>query len=694
MVYLFLLNLTALSIGGNLLILPDFYHVRKNWNVLSFLIEISGNWQTAVNKMNPLEQSKEELITQIGRLLQVNAKLQAQLSQTDFRFLVEGIPGIVYLFSTKNGGIFYSSHVADILGFAPSQLISNPMLWHDSIHPEDIPQVNQIIQRVIEDKSFSIEYRIKDSNGKWHWFEDRSLEFKATNDDFLVIGHALDITERKETEKLSNDNQEKYQLLFTTMTEGVALNEIIYDENQEMVDYRIIEVNHAFYSTADYHDIQVIGNVATKLYGISSELIKSFWKTHKELNVTQYAKMVSPLNNKTFLISTSPFKNDKFVTVFFDITSQEAADLKLKESETRWQFALEGAGDGIWDWNAKTNEVFFSKQWKVMLGYDESEIGNSLDEWEKRVHPDDKEKCLQDLEKHFSEKSEFYQNEHRMLCKDGSYKWILDRGKVIDWDNEGKPLRVIGTHSDISNRKNIEKEVIRQNEELAELNVSKDKFFSIIAHDLRGPFSGFLGLTQMMDNDDMPLEQMKQLSKLMHSSAENLFKLLENLLTWASMQKGTIEFNPKKYFLSEILNESIDVLYDFAKQKDIKILNQTSRNLEVTVDSIMLSTIIRNLISNAVKFSNRGGKVIVGAEEKNNQVVIYVQDNGIGMDEKMRNDVFKIDQKTTRKGTEKELSTGLGLLLCKEFVEKHQGKIWVESQVDKGSTFYFTLGLV
>ena len=115
-------------------------------------------------------------------------------------------------------------------------------------------------------------------------------------------------------------------------------------------------------------------------------------------------------------------------------------------------------------------------------------------------------------------------------------------------------------------------------------------------------------------------------------------------------------------------------------RKDIKILNQTSRNLEVTVDSIMLSTIIRNLISNAVKFSNRGGKVIVGAEEKNNQVVIYVQDNGIGMDEKMRNDVFKIDQKTTRKGTEKELSTGLGLLLCKEFVEKHKGKISATSK--------------
>jgi len=513
-----------------------------------------------------LEKTREELIAEIERLEQVNSKLQAQLNQTDFRVLVERIPGIVYLFSTKRGGLFYSSHVEDILYYSPEELMADSMLWHNSIHPEDIGMVNKKIQDIKENSSFSLEYRILDKNGNMHWLEDRSLEFEEAKDEILIVGHALDITERKEI------------------------------------------------------------------------------------------------------------------------------DNRLKQSEARWQFALEGSGDGIWDWNVKTNEVFFSKQWKAMLGYEDHEIANSLSEWEIRVHPEDKEKITQDLEKHFSEKTEFYQNEHRMLCKDGNYKWILDRGKVIDWDNEGKPLRVIGTHSDITNRKKIEHEVIRQNKELAELNASKDKFFSIIAHDLRGPFSGFLGLTQMMENDDMALEQMKQLSKLMHSSAENLFKLLENLLTWASVQKGTIEFNPKKYFLSAILNESIDVLYDFAKQKDIKIINQTPQNLEVTVDYIMLNTIIRNLISNAVKFSNRGGKVIIGAEEKNDQVLIYVKDNGVGMDEKMRNDVFKIDKKTTRKGTEKELSTGLGLLLCKEFIEKHHGKIWIESEVDKGSTFYFTLG--
>lgn len=139
-----------------------------------------------------------------------------------------------------------------------------------------------------------------------------------------------------------------------------------------------------------------------------------------------------------------------------DQTAQVLADQALHESEMRWQFALEGAGDGLWDWNAATNKVFFSRRWKTMLGHEEHEIGDTLDEWDSRLHPEDRDRCYQDLERHFRGETEFYQNEHRVRCKDGSYKWILDRGKVIQWDEAGKPLRVIGTHSDISERKEAE----------------------------------------------------------------------------------------------------------------------------------------------------------------------------------------------------------------------------------------------
>jgi PAS domain S-box-containing protein len=146
-----------------------------------------------------------------------------------------------------------------------------------------------------------------------------------------------------------------------------------------------------------------------------------------------------------------------------DQTNQVLSEQALRESELRWQFALEGAGDGLWDWNALTNKVFFSKHWKTMLGYAEHEIGDSLHEWDSRIHPEDRERCFADLERHFSGETEYYQNEHRMRCKDGSYRWILDRGKTIQWSAEGKPLRVIGTHTDISARKATE-EALREAE--------------------------------------------------------------------------------------------------------------------------------------------------------------------------------------------------------------------------------------
>ncbi|HTF99962.1 MAG TPA: PAS domain S-box protein, partial [Nitrospirota bacterium] len=146
--------------------------------------------------------------------------------------------------------------------------------------------------------------------------------------------------------------------------------------------------------------------------------------------------------------------NGVSVSVLSEVLLRERA--RAKRSEERWTFALEGSGDGVWDWNALTNEVFYSRQWKAMLGYAEHEITNTLEEWERRVHPDDREQVQRNLTSHLEGLTDTYRSEHRMLCKDGSYKWILDRGKVISRTAEGKPLRVIGTHADISARKEAE----------------------------------------------------------------------------------------------------------------------------------------------------------------------------------------------------------------------------------------------
>ena len=168
----------------------------------------------------------------------------------------------------------------------------------------------------------------------------------------------------------------------------------------------------------------------------------------------------------------------RFSYVATDISDRKQAEADLRASETRWQFALEGSSYGVWDWNAQTNTVFFSRQWKAMLGYGEDEIGNSLDEWSSRVHPDDLEQCYADLQRHFSGETLVYQHEHRMRCKDGSYKWIFARGKVIEWAETGEPWRMIGTISDISDRKQIELDLKQAKEQLGLVLQASSEGFS------------------------------------------------------------------------------------------------------------------------------------------------------------------------------------------------------------------------
>ena len=243
-------------------------------------------------------------------------------------------------------------------------------------------------------------------------------------------------------------------------------------------------------------------------------------------------------------------------------------------------------------------------------------------------------------------------------------------------------------------RKQAENEIKIKNEELIKINANKDKFFSIVAHDLRSPFQGFLGLTEILaeDTNMFTKEELSSTTKDLFNSARNLFKLLQNLLEWSQIQKGTISFTPKAHNLSDLISQNIEIVSDFAKQKRIIIINAVKKNQSIYADEKMIDSVLRNLLSNSIKFTKPGGKIIVSEINTQNDLVeISISDDGIGMSAEMINKLFKIEEKVGQVGTEGEPSTGLGLLLCKEFVEKNGGKIWVKSEERKGSTFCFTL---
>lgn len=311
-----------------------------------------------------------------------------------------------------------------------------------------------------------------------------------------LAGLAWDIVEQKRAEELLVESKRKYQNLFEEAPvpiweedfselkkylEGLKLNGIVnlrdylVKNHDELIKcaslIQIINVNKA---SLNFFDVASIEELEQNL---KNYFVDESWPVFLEEIATLSSgelKFESEIEikdlqgkRKNLLLTISISKGSEYswdhvIVSFLDISSRKMAEKKLEESEKRWQFALEGAEEGVWDWNLQTDEVFYSERLKSMLGYNEKEFGTSLDEWKKRVHPDDLESTLKILNDYFDGKTEYYESEHRLQCSDGSYKWILDRGKIVVYDNDRKPLRMIGTHSDIRRRKEVENALLEE----------------------------------------------------------------------------------------------------------------------------------------------------------------------------------------------------------------------------------------
>lgn len=232
-----------------------------------------------------------------------------------------------------------------------------------------------------------------------------------------------------------------------------------------------------------------------------------------------------------------------------------------------------------------------------------------------------------------------------------------------------------------------------RNKELEQTNAAKDKFFSIIAHDLKAPFNSILGFSEILvENIDKEnnIDKLRY-AKIIHENSEQAFLLINNLLEWSRTQSSRIQFNPIDYNLKDEVNEIVDLLSNSALQKSIVIENNINESLMVYADKDMINTVLRNLITNAVKFTNTGGKIVISVDKTADNVIVKISDNGVGISQDRINKLFMINENYSTNGTQNEKGTGLGLILCKEFVEKNEGKIWVDSTEGSGTTFCFSL---
>jgi len=274
----------------------------------------------------------------------------------------------------------------------------------------------------------------------------------------------------------------------------------------------------------------------------------------------------------------------------------------------------------------------------------------------------------------------------------GKTGWITETTAPL-LNTSGEIVGVITTVRNITERKLAEEKLKADEILLKELNADKDRFISILAHDLKSPFNIILGYLDLLTEKlrDYDIDRIEDQIKIIFNSAQNTYKLLEDILLWARTQSGKIPFEPKRLNFNSICNEILDTLRLNADAKNISIVSSMSGDIFLFADHEMLKTILRNLISNAIKFTYVGGRIIINIIEVIDDLTISVSDNGVGINPKVQVRLFDISNVHTTEGTANEKGTGLGLLICKDFVEKHGGKIWVESEVGMGSTFYFSI---
>jgi PAS domain S-box-containing protein len=502
----------------------------------------------------------------------------------------------------------------------------------------------------------------------------------------VVFAMARDITDRHIALNALKESEEKFKSLTNQLPIGVY---------RTTIDGQLVFSNPALAKILNFDSSDELLNLNVKnLYANTYDREKQLITSLENDEVFQSEFQLKKKNGELIwvrdngrLIFDKNGKPEYFDGVIEDITQRKLTEEKLLKSEARFRSLFEQTHDAVFILDLNGYLLSANKRACEMFGYDEQEITNvSFNETAEDIEKN--REIMQSLRT--GEKFPLYERTFR--SKEGKIIYTEVAVEIV-CDAVGKPLHIQSVIRDISERKQAEDALRKSEAKLRELNSTKDKFFAIISHDLKNVFTGILGITNLLVNTNELNNSIdiQTLSSMLNDTASKGYTLLENLLHWARVQTGRIEFRPEPTILNDIIINIIDMQKLNINEKNLNTQIDVEMNYKINADNFMLETVLRNLISNAIKFSNNGGKIVVEAKQKNGTAHVSISDSGIGISTDNISKLFKIETSFTTKGTNQEQGTGLGLILCKEFIDKHKGRIWVESVEGKGSTFHFTI---
>ncbi len=606
-------------------------------------------------------------------------KLSKYLSYEDYENLFSKLPALVLVHN--NGIIEYANNNAtEAIGYVPKDFVGESVLKFIPTEQHQL-LIEQMGRRLKGENVKSYEIKIITKSGEIRdYYVNSSDKIKPNENSIVVV--LIDITENKRILSELKESEKK----FKTLAESGPYAVLMYQDNN------YIYVNSAAEKLLEYSFDEL---KSMKLFEFVDEDFRhivydySQKRQNGEEAPSNYDVKVVLRNGQkkwVHVAGCSILHNGSYAGLISmaDITKIKEIENQLRQKEKRYKNVVQNTPIINFELDENGYFILFEGQGVINSGLNKIKIVNEsfLTVFEK--YPDVCEIIKKALG---GEKQKFVFNFNNFIFEVILNPIINDFCEVSS---------CIGVAIDITNRKFNEDKVIKQNEELLILNQEKDKFFSIISHDLRSPLHGLLGITKILceDYSSFSSSEFKDISQNIYYSALNIYKLLDNLLLWSKLKRGLLTYTPQIFELKEIINNNILTVKQKAIDKEINIEVSGDDSLRVYADLHMIDSVIRNLLTNALKFSYRNSRIIIEYNKcSDEEIRIKVQDFGIGIKKESIPKLFKIDEKINSSGTEGEPSSGLGLILCKDFVEKQKGRIWVESELGVGTSFYFTLPL-
>jgi PAS domain S-box-containing protein len=625
------------------------------------------------------------------------------VSETRFKAISEQATDGITLANTNGKYIFVNQSFCKMVGYSEEELLK--MTVFDLKVPND---ETILFNSVVNNKSKSINRKKLLCKDKTIIYTDINGKVIKINDEDLVLGMVRDVTKQVEIEdnliqakELAEENEKQFSQLFENMEQGFALHEMIYDTDGNPNDYRFILTNKAFNILTRNFDFDLRGKTVKEIMPNTERVwIDNYGKVAKTGIPFSFENYSAELDKYYSVIAYSP-KINFFAVVFTDVTKNKkyeeeiiASKEKAEESENRLKLATKSGKLGIWDWNVKENTMHWDDRMFELYGITREKFPNSLEAWTSGLHPDDKQRAIDECYIALKGGKDF-DTSFRVVHPNGEILY-LKADAIVLRDGECNPLRMIGINKDITESKLSEDQLFKAKVKAEESDRLKTAFLQNMSHEIRTPMNAIMGFSELLVRNYNDKSKLEHFSKIINQRCSDLLVIIDDILDIAKIESGQLTVNNENCNLNALFAE-LKLFFEEHQtrlgKQHIKFTLQANcdkKKLIIETDKIKLKQILINLIGNAFKYTDHG-QIDGGCKLDNNNIIFYVSDTGIGIAQEKQQMIFERFTQIEPIPNRLFGGTGLGLSIVKGLVELLKGKIWLDSKLGKGTTFYFSL---